>query len=304
VKIIFFCLFLSINFCFAEEKLLDKISAVINSRVISLSEINRVLETIGARQEISPMIYTKSSYNKEDITNILIRTTIIRDKISSQGYVISDDAVESRIKMTEDRLGLRRSDLLNFLNSKRITFEEYFEIIRETMEYNIFSTKIIAPLVSVTEQEVKNEYYRKFTGSKALSFTYDLVDFFISTDRLVDASEEKFLNAIKDYQITGKIPQEYESFETNKLTNLSEDTVSKDLSEILKKSTEGSFSKPLILNNLLHVFYIQKKDLVESQDFLKNKERLQFEILTQKSYQVTENWFDRESTNYYIKSFK
>lgn len=303
MKKIFFCLLFGINFCFAEERLLDKISAVINSRVISLSEINRVLETIGARNEISPMIYTKSSYTKEEITRILIRSTIVRDKISSQGYVISDDSVESRIKMTEDRLGLRRSDLLNFLNSKKITFEEYFEIIRETMEYNIFSSRIIAPLVSVTEQEIKNEYYRKFSGNKALSFTYNLIDFYIPLDRLIDTNEEKFLSAIKDYQITGKIRPEYKSFETNNLENLSEDSISKDLSSLLKKSSEGNFTNPVVINNVLHVFYLQKKDLVESQDFLKNKERIQAEIQNQKSYQVTENWFDRESSNYYIKSF-
>lgn len=46
--------------------------------------------------------------------------------------------------MTEERVGFKRSDLLTYLKSKGVTFEEYFEIIRETMEYNVFASRIIA----------------------------------------------------------------------------------------------------------------------------------------------------------------
>jgi peptidyl-prolyl cis-trans isomerase SurA len=119
---------------YAQEKLLDKIVAVINNRVISLSEVLRAEQTIDARKEVSPMIYTEAKYDRKKLLDIMIRSVIVRDKINAQGYVINDEAVESRIKMTEEKLGLRRSDLLNFLKMKGLTFEEYFQIIRETME--------------------------------------------------------------------------------------------------------------------------------------------------------------------------
>jgi peptidyl-prolyl cis-trans isomerase SurA len=301
VKLIFSIFLFSLSLSFAEEILLDKIVAVINSRVISLSEVVRAKETIDARKEISPIIYSESSYDDRKLINILIQSTIIREKISAQGFVINDDAVESRIKMTEDRLGLKRSDLLNFLKTKNITFEEYFEIIRETMEYNIFSSKIISPLISVTEQEIKNEYYKMNSGNKALSFKYNLVDFYIKKSTLIDNDDAKFLNVLKDYQLTGRLPSEYKDLETNPLDNLSEDNLSKDLSSLLKTTEEGAFSKSIEINGYLHVFYVQKKDLVESLEFQKMKERIQNEIFSKKGQSVTQNWFDREYSNYYIK---
>ncbi len=301
MKLIFSIFLFSLSLSFAEEILLDKIVAVINSRVISLSEVVRAKETIDARKEISPIIYSESSYDDRKLINILIQSTIIREKISAQGFVINDDAVESRIKMTEDRLGLKRSDLLNFLKTKNITFEEYFEIIRETMEYNIFSSKIISPLISVTEQEIKNEYYKMNSGNKALSFKYNLVDFYIKKSTLIDNDDAKFLNVLKDYQLTGRLPSEYKDLETNPLDNLSEDNLSKDLSSLLKTTEEGAFSKSIEINGYLHVFYVQKKDLVESLEFQKMKERIQNEIFSKKGQSVTQNWFDREYSNYYIK---
>lgn len=286
----------------SSEKLLDKIVAVVNTKVISLSEIERMQDTLPARKEVSPVIYTEKKYTPKELLDVMIRSFIIRDKINAQGYVINDDAVESRIKMTEERLGLKRADLLQFLKGKGLTYEEYFEIIRETMEFNIFAQRIIAPLISVTEQEIKNEYYRRNSTNSALSFRYNLVDFYIPEQKLIDKSENKFLAVLKDYQLTGKLPEEYRALESNNLDNLSEDALPKKLSSVLKTTAEGSFSRPVSLNNHLHIFYVQKKDLVESQDFLRYKDQIQNEIFMTKGKSVTNNWFDREYSNYYIKN--
>lgn len=302
MKILLLIIILGSSSAWASEKLLDKLVAVVNTRIVSLSEINRMDETLSARKEISPMIYSETKYDKKKLLDIIIKSFIIRDKISAQGYIINDDAVESRIKMTEGRLGLKRADLLNFLKSKKLTFEEYFEVIRETMEYNVFASKIIAPLISVTEQEIKNEYYRRNTANSALAFKYNLVDFYIKESDLVDKNENRFLEVLKDYQLTGKLPEEYRDLETNNLENLTEDSLSKELGNTLKVTSEGSFSKATSLGGYLHIFYVQKKDLVESQDFLKFKEQIQNDIFMKKGKAVTNNWFDREFSNYYIKN--
>lgn len=307
MKFLILTILLGMSSAFAQdskssEKLLDKIVAVVNTRVVSLSEIRRMEDTLEARREVSPIIYSEKAYDQKKLLDIVIKSYIIRDKINAQGYVINDDAVEGRIKMTEERLGLKRSDLLQFLKSKSLTYEEYFEIIRETMEYNIFAQRVIAPLISVTEQEIKNEYYRRNTTNNALSFKYNLVDFYIDESKLVDKNESKYLAVLKDYQLTGKLPEEYRDLESNNLDALNEDGLSKDLAKVLKTTSEGSFSKAISLNGYLHVFYVQKKDLVESQDFLKFKDQIQNEIFMNKGKSVSTNWFDREYANYYIKN--
>ncbi len=307
MKLLLIFIFLGISFTFAQdknssEKLIDKIVAVVNTKVISLSEVKRVEATLDARKEISPIIYNQKSFSQKELLDIMIRSYIVRDKINAQGYVINDDAVESRIKMTEERLGLKRADLLQFLKGKGVTYEEYFEIIRETMEFNIFAQRIIAPLVSVTEQEIKNEYYKRNTTNNALSFKYNLVDFYIAEDKIIDKNENNFLSVLKDYQLTGKLPSEFRDLESNNLDGLNEDGLSKELASLLKTTAEGSFSKAISLNKHLHVFYVQKKDLVESQDFTKLKDQIQNDIFVSKGKSVTSNWFDREYSNYYIKN--
>lgn len=287
----------------AQDKLLDKIVAVINTRVVSLSELDRMMETLPARRELSPLVFTEKTYDQKKLLTTVMQSYIVRDKINAIGYVITDDQVESRIRMTEERVGFKRSDLLSYLKSKGVTFEEYFEIIRETMEYNVFASRIIGPLISVTEQEVKNEFYKRNSSNKALSFKYNLVDFYLPESTLVDANDEVLVSVLKDYQLTGRLPEAYKNMETNKLEQISEEGLNSNMATALKSANEGSFSKPIRINGTVHVFYVEKKDLVESQQYLQFKDQLEQEIMMEKGKAVSKNWFDREYNNYYIKNY-
>jgi peptidyl-prolyl cis-trans isomerase SurA len=294
-------LLLGSSTAFAQDKLLDKIVAVVNSRVYSLSELSRVEGTLPARREISPFLYQSASYKQTELLELLIKTQIVRDKLGTQGYVVTDDAVESRIRMTEEKLGLNRDSLLDFLKSKGVTYEEYFEIIREAMEYNLFTTRIIGPLVSVTEQELKNEFYKRHSSDKALSFTYDLVDFSVPEEEGKGKKPQTFVDALKEYQVTGRLGFGYQELDATPLDNIKEDGLAAAIQSALSKTPEGHFAPPVVLGGRLHSFFVKKKDLVESAAYLRSKERLGEELFAEKSIALTKNWFDREYGNYYIK---
>ena len=284
----------------ANAKLLDKIAGVINDKVYSLSELKRIQSTVSARKEIAPFIYTKDKYSVNDILKLQHRIFIVKDKLSEQGFVVSDDSVEARIKDTEKRLGLSRNDLLDFLASKRISFNEYFELIREATEYNIFNRRIIAPLVNITDQEIKNHYYKMNKSNKALSFKYQIVDFYLPKSKVLKQDIKRLPSILEVYQKTGNLPSIYRDIETTNLGNVSDDDLPKELSNILKKTDEGSFSTPYMKNDLVHLFFIKKKDLTASQDFISQKDMIYNEIYMKRSKSITANWFSREGLNYFV----
>jgi peptidyl-prolyl cis-trans isomerase SurA len=293
-------LFLILIALSAHSKLLDKIAGVINEKVITLSEIERVIETIEFRKKVAPLIYSNSEkYNDVSILKLLQNNFIVRDKLSEMGYVISDDSVESRIAETERARGLRRQDLINFLESNNMTFTEYFELIRQGMEYSIFYSRIISPLVNITDQEVKNKYYESQSKKKTLSFIFDLTDF--TFNRVLTKQElEEIPNLLDEYIKTGNISSKYSDFESNKLGKLKVDDLPKELGNILRNTNEGSFSQAYIKDGVTHIFYVSKKDIAESNDYLKNKERIYNELFIRKSVSIIDNWFSRESLNFYI----
>lgn len=281
-------------------RLLDKVAAVINNRVITISEVDRIKKTITARKEISPLIYEQNqNYNADEIIKIIWKSFIIRDKISSLGYVISDDSVESRIQMTEKRLGLRRDDLLDFLKSKNISFTEYFELTRESMEYNIFTSKVINPLVSITDQEIKNTFYKSAKNTKTLSFKFHLIDYYI--DASVVSNTEEFKNVVSSYYNTGILPEKFSNLEKVDLGEIKEDGLNSNLKSLIKTTDEGNFTKPTKMADVMHIFFVKKKDLTESTAFLKNRDNIKNMLFLKKSKKIIQTWFDNEFNNYYTK---
>tara|TARA_R110000868_G_scaffold38966_4_gene136154 strand:+ start:1874 stop:2791 length:918 start_codon:yes stop_codon:yes gene_type:complete len=285
-------------------KLLDKIVAVVDEQVITLSLVKRLRSNANARAQISPYIYQRGSkITHKEAIDLIIHRSLIRDKLTEMGYVISDDQVESQIKSTEQRLGLGRQALLNFLKGNGMTFDEYFELIRETIEHNIFNDRVIRPLISVTEQEIKNSFYKENQNNKSISFKYTLVDFSLDDTKLNKKSERRFKEALKSFQVSGSLPEEFKDVETTTLGDITEEGLTKELKQLLKRTDEGAFTNSIRIGTTTHVFYVQKKDLVESEIFLKNKDRIRAKLFEQVANEITGLWFERESNKHYIRRY-
>ena len=285
----------------ANARLLDKILAVIDNDSITLSQVNRVLENYKARKNISPQIYDKDSFDQKDAINSFIYSHLIRNKLSQIGYTIEDAQVEAQIKATESRLGLNRDQLYNLLKSEQISFAEYFEIIRQTIEFNLFNARVIAPLISISEQDIKNTFYKRNSSSKTLNFKYNLVDFYVPESKFSKSQIDKLPKLLKSYQATGILPEEYKQIETNPIGDINEAGLNKELKHLLKSTDEGQFSNPILMNGIYHVFFVRKKDLVQSEIYLEAKAKIRQYLFEQKTKDITKVWFQRESNKYYIK---
>lgn len=301
-KILHLTFLLSTLFVFsnAHSAIIDKIAGVINDKVFTLSEVKRIINTVGIRKEIAPFIYSEPKYTNKEMLRVLQNSFIVKDKLEELGYVVSDDSVQDRIRQTEKGLGLNRAELLRFLNSKGITFNEYFEILRSAMEYNIFNRNIIAPLVTITDQEMKNFYYKNFSSAKASAFKYNVIDFNIPANKVSKEDRARFKEILEKYRKTGTIPQIYSSLSTDELGKISGEDVPKNLREILRDTEEGGFSNVFIDDGILHVFFIESREIADSQDFLVKKRDIYNTIFLERSQKLSESWFSRESLNYYI----
>lgn len=301
-QLILSIIFLTFSLNNSQAKLLDKTIAVFNDSVITLSQVDRVHNNVSSRKNISPLIYKKSSYSKSEILEIMIERLLIREKLSEIGYVRNDEQVEAEINNIEKRLGLSRTQLLSFLKSNNMSFDEYFEIIRETIEFNIFNGRIIRPLISITDQEVKNYFY-KTSKDKTLAFKYTIVDFSLDENKMKKGMLSNFSKVLEKFQVNGVLPENYQDVQTNVLGDITEDGLTNNLKKLLKKTDEGKFTKAIKLGDTYHVFFVKKKDLVESEIYLQAKNKIRGQLMGLQAKDVTDLWYKRERSKHYIKTF-
>ncbi len=302
MRIVIFTLILTFSINVSAE-LLDKVLAAMNDKVVTLSQVSRVENTITARKNIAPQIYNKTDFTQKEILELIIQRFLIREKLQEIGYITTDEQVESQIKSIEKRLGLKRHDLLNFLKNNGISFDEYFELTRQSIESSYFTNRIIQPLISVSEQEIKNTFYKRYQNKKTLNFVYHLVDFSLPKNKLPKSKFNHFHNFLKEFQATGVMGSSFNGTDINNLGNVSEDGLSTDIKNILKNTDEGSFTSPILLGNYYHVFFIKEKNLAESNQYKVEKDKIKMELIQQSINSVSQQWFVNQRAKHYIKYF-
>lgn len=296
--------YLLLNSSILNAKLLDKTAAVIDDKVITLSDTKRLKSHIAALKQISPMLYAKKNLSStKSISELIIKKHLIKNKLSELGYIIPDEDVEARIKATEKRAGFSRQDLMTFLSQNNVSFKEYFEVIRETIEYSYFIGMIIRPLISITDQEVKNYFYKQNINNKAISFKYNLIDFHIEKSLITKKQKNRFTSILRKFQKTGDLPDVYSELETSVLGDITEDGLTSDIKNILKQTDEGKFTRPILLNKRFHVFFIKKKEVVESSYFLRSKNKIKAALTENSIQKMLKNWINTEVKKHYVKYF-
>lgn len=284
----------------ANAKLLDKVAGVINDKVYTLSDLEDIKSTMPARKEIAGFVYNKKSYDLDAIFNHLRNKYIIKSALSEQGIIINDERVEEQIDQTRKRLGIDQTTLVRSLKERGLNFEQYFELTREITEYNVFNRNIIAPLVNVTEQEIKNVFYKRSDKKNALSFKYYLIDYSINSKSLNPLQVKTLKNDLEKYKESGILPGRLRNLETNDIGDVSDEDLPKDIKVVLRNSTENSFTDPVLKGDSFHLFFIKKKELSESSEYLQAKNNIYAELFMDRSEKITNAWFNREALSYYI----
>lgn len=283
-----------------QAKLLDKIAAIVDDNIITLSQIVRTNKNLAIKRNVAPMIYDKESFSNQELLNIAINKFLIRSKLTELGYSITDDQVEAQIKANEKRLNVDRKALMSFLKQQGSTFDEYFETLREAIEYSYFINRVISPTISISEQDVKNTYFKKNVKDARLNFKYTLIDYVIAKD-LSKAEKGQMAEVIKQYRINSVLPEAFSTMTSSNLDDITEEGIAPELKTLLKQTDEGALTPEITLNGQHHVFYVAKKDLVESEAFSKQKEKIRDELFEATVKNEVALWFDREKNKHYIK---
>lgn len=297
----FFFLTILLSSFSVEAKLLDKIAAIVDDNIITLSQIVRVNNNLAIKKSVAPMIYDKNSYSNEELLAINIHKFLVRSKLSDIGYTITDDQVEAQIKTNQERLGVDRKSLMGFLKQQGTSFDEYFETLREAIEYSYFVNRVISPMISISEQDIKNSYYKNNIKDSRMNFKYVLIDYAIPKDVISKPGKGQMEEIVRQYRINSNLPELYSTMTVSNLDDITEEGIAPELKNLLKETDEGSLTSPIVLNNQYHVFYLAKKDLVETEAFASQKDKIKDQLFEKQVKSEIAVWFERERNKHYIK---
>ncbi len=301
-KIIFLVLFMIGIFpaAKAKEVLLDRIVAAVDQTAFTQSEVQRWQSNLALRHQVAPFIYTKDRYTDRELLQIAIDTLVIRAALKENGQQISDAQVEMQIKENEQRLHTTRAVLKEFLRENKMSFDEYFELMRESFERSIFIHQIINPIVTITDQEVQNAYYKIHQGGNTKTFRYELVSFHIEENKIDATWKAKLTKELKKFQNSGVLPEPLRDISVDQLGELDEDGLAKPIAQVVASTQVGEFSQPVIINDQVYVFFVKNKKAATTANYQATQEAIRQHLFQERALSVARMWLDRERMKHYI----
>jgi peptidyl-prolyl cis-trans isomerase SurA len=160
-----FLIVLSPVICRAE--LLDRVVAVVNDDVITLSELEKEGEKfyrdISAKAPAEKLAETLQKA-REEVLNRLIEKRLIAQKAKADKISVSDDEVENTFQQMRQQSGLSAADFLGKMKEEGMTEGLYKEQLRQQILQSKLVSADVRSKVAVTDDEILDYYDTHYTS--------------------------------------------------------------------------------------------------------------------------------------------
>lgn len=136
------------------RKLVDRVVAVVNTQIITLSELNEFIAKQG------PL--SQSPEAMSQMLDQLIDTTLVDQESKRLGIVITEDDISIAIDGVKERFGMNDEQLVVALKEQNLTPEQFREQWRTQLLTTRLMSSILGTSIAVTDEEINEKYEEKF----------------------------------------------------------------------------------------------------------------------------------------------
>lgn len=190
--IILFLMILSVSTGWTQGKVIDRIVAVVNQDVITLSDLEEMSKAVRMQlQSIRDPIKREEIYQEQMKMALdeLISQKLLIQEAKNKGFEASDDQIDGYIANIMNQQNSSEAQLQAYLDQQGLTMMDFRTKIAEVITQQITVQSLVGNKANFSEQELKSFYLDYITQSKA-SYTVEGAHILIPVPVNPDASQE------------------------------------------------------------------------------------------------------------------
>jgi len=141
-------------------EVLDRIVAVINDEVITLSELKAAVALAESSLKDNPDGKGPLKVSRKKILDALVKEKLIKQASDRVGIEVSEEEIDNAVNEIKDQNGFTRKELLLALAASGLTYEEYRDRLKEQIRSVKFMDMRFRSRIDIKPDEVEN-YYRQ-----------------------------------------------------------------------------------------------------------------------------------------------
>ena len=283
----------------AQAEIVDRIAAVVNDEVITLSE---VYELGGDYIVSAPGEGITTRAAELEVLDALIQRALVGQQIDQLGLGVTRDELERTIDDVARQNGLSRDQLRTEVERSGLAWSLYREELEESVRQMKFNQVVLLPRVAVSEDEVRDLYNRRVRDNVAPStrdfegilLTFPTGDDPEARDRL-DARTAEIKAAFDEGSPWADLVAENADSvlftQNGKLGSFSETEIIPALKEVGFSMAVGELSEPIALETGIILLYVAGETAGEKPAFDLVRPDLEAELQAVKVEEEMELWY-------------
>lgn len=291
--------------------LIDRLEAYVNASPVLLSDVKQYKHLLRLRAQIDPLFANSSiAQSGDQITHSQIIDALISDKIIEKEYPKTDAEVEQDINNIQKSNHLDRETLKETLAREGYSFEDYFELTRDSSSKRDLIDREIRNRISVSDDDIKNYYYNHIHKNTGIPKSFHI--------KLITVASSSYKSSSIAYKIAKQALEQVrsgESFEEvarrvsddtgtkhtgGDLGTLTEDQMSELIRAEVKKLQIGQVSDVFGTTQSYYILKLIDVQSAESERLEKMKEEIRGQLLSREYEHQVKLWQERKRQSAFV----
>jgi peptidyl-prolyl cis-trans isomerase SurA len=245
--------------CLAQEEVVDRIVAIVNDDIITLSQLDTATapyrKNIEDSQESSARKKELMTQMYSQVLNQLVENSLVAQEAKRMGITVDDADVDRAVENFKKEHNLDQERLELGLAAQGMTLGQYRERIREQITQSMIVSRAVRAKIVITDEEINayyNSHYQDFKAKKKYHLKNIIVKDSTALATVQGKLEKKvdFSQVAKDYSIGSNASSggELGTFDISSFSN--------EIKDALEGVGKGQYTKPVDMGGAFQILYV------------------------------------------------
>ncbi|HZX36448.1 MAG TPA: peptidyl-prolyl cis-trans isomerase [Thermodesulfobacteriota bacterium] len=276
----------------ARAETVDRIVAVVNSEIITLSELNAATAIVmgGLKGKISA---DASAEDKSRILDRLIEKALMKQSAEKAGIEVSEKEIDNAVEDIKKENSMTQDSLLVALANNGLTYASYREQMREEIRQVKFMDRQFRSGINITDEDVTNYYkqnLKDFYGEPSLRIKVILIANDEHKEERLNAVIEGIKNGIEFSTLAGEYSSSPSAKHGGDIGYVKKDELDPGLREIAEALAPGEISPSIETPNGTYFLQLVEKKEGESAPPDETKKKIKMLLFQKAATEKYEFW--------------
>jgi parvulin-like peptidyl-prolyl isomerase len=304
IKIFIAIAFMLNGSAYAKEVLLDRIVAVINSDIVTLSDVKEFERSLHSKKaKLSEEDYQKFSGSEKAVLDKIIEDKIILQYLKDNSLMSDKEELDALIKRRMKAVGMTQKDLDKELNDAGQTMED----LRNELEVEQGKAKIfekdLKRKISVSEQDYANFFEKEFKQDINIS-EYKIRHILLKDPKIAEKVYQEAKNGESFDQLAYKYSEDAATKNNGgDLDYVRSGSMLPEMEKAVANMSAGDIKGPIKTKLGYHIIKLDAFRTQKNPEYIKNKEMIERTLVEKDFQRQLSLWIDEKKEEYYVRTY-